>query len=52
MLVARKREPRVDDDDLPVRLEHGEVLADLAEPAERDDAQCFHGWSLSWLFPY
>ena len=36
MLVTRKGEARVDDDDLPVRLEDGEVLADLAEPAERE----------------
>ena len=43
MLVTRKGEARVDDDDLPVRLENGQVLADLAEPAERDDAQSFHG---------
>ena len=39
MLVAREREPRVDDDDLAARLVHGHVLADLAETAERDDAQ-------------
>jgi hypothetical protein len=39
VLVARKREPRVDDDDLAVELEHGHVLADLADPAERDDAK-------------
>ena len=38
MLVTRKGEARVDDDDLPVRLEDGEVLADLAEPAEGNDA--------------
>ena len=38
VLVAREREARVDDDDLVVRLEHGHVLADLAEAAERDDA--------------
>ena len=39
MLVAREREPRVDDDQLARRLVHGHVLADLAEAAERDDAQ-------------
>ena len=43
MLVTREGEARVDDDDLPVGLENGQVPADLAEPAERDDAQSFHG---------
>ena len=42
MLVTRKSEARVDDDDLPIRLEDGEVLADLAEPAEGNDPQSFH----------
>ena len=40
MLVAREREAGVDDDDArSPMLEHGHVLADLAEAAERDDAE-------------
>ena len=35
MLVARKREPRVDHERLASELEDGHVLADLAESAER-----------------
>src|SRR5438874_5596813 len=42
MLVAREREPGVDDDDRAVRLVDGHVLADLAEAAERDDAADAH----------
>ena len=38
VLVAREREPGVDDDGLAAELEDGHVLADLAEPAERDHA--------------
>ena len=38
VLVAREREAGVDDDELAVGLDDGHVLADLAEPAERDDA--------------
>ena len=38
VLVAREREPGVDHDRLAAVLEDGHVLADLAEPAERDDA--------------
>ena len=37
VLVARKREARVDHDGLAVGLDHGHVLPDLAEAAERDD---------------
>ena len=37
VLVAREREPGVDDDDLAAVLVDGHVLADLAEAAERDD---------------
>ena len=29
----------VDDEDLALELEHGHVATDLAEPAERDDAE-------------
>ena len=36
-LVAREAETRVDQDALAVLLDHGHVLADLAETAERDD---------------
>ena len=39
VLVAREREPGVDDDDVAAVLVDGHVLADLAEAAERDDAQ-------------
>ena len=42
MLVAREREPGVDDDDRAVRLVDGHVLADLAEAAERDDPADAH----------
>ena len=37
MLVAGKGEACVDDDDLAAELEDGHVLANLADPAERDD---------------
>ena len=39
VLVAREREPGVDDDDLVAHLVDGHVLPDLAEAAERDDAE-------------
>ena len=39
VLVARERETGVHDDDLVAELVDGHVLADLAEPAERDDPQ-------------
>ena len=39
MLVAREREPGVDEDALAAELVERHVLADLAEPAERDDAE-------------
>ena len=39
VLVPREREPRIDHDRLAPGLEDGHVLADLAEPAERDDPQ-------------
>ena len=42
VLVAREREPGVDDDDGAVGLVHGHVLADLAEAAERDDPADAH----------
>ena len=40
VLVAREGEPCVDQEPLPVELVQGHVLADLAEPAERNDAEC------------
>jgi hypothetical protein len=39
VLVARKREPGVDDDEIAAVLVDGHVLADLAETAEWDDPQ-------------
>ena len=39
VLVAGEGEPGVDDDAVVAVLEHGHVLADLAEPAERDDPE-------------
>ena len=39
MLGGREHQARVHHDDPPVVLEHGHVLADLAQPAEREDAQ-------------
>ena len=38
MLVAREREPGVDDEAAAVALDHRHVLSHLAEAAERDDA--------------
>ena len=38
-LGGREAQPDVDDDDPAVVLDDGHVLADLAEPAEREDAQ-------------
>jgi len=38
VLVARERKARVDYHGLPVGLDHGHVLADLAEATERDDS--------------
>ena len=38
MLVAREREPRVDDEAAAVALDHRHVLSHLTEAAERDDA--------------
>ena len=46
MLVAREGEACVDDDDVLVQLEDGHVLADLAEPAEWNDAESRHKESL------
>ena len=40
VLVAREREPGVDHERRAVGLEHGHVLADLAEAAEGDDPKC------------
>src|SRR3954469_15493695 len=39
MLVAREGEPGIDDDRILSVLEHGHVLAHLAETAERDDTE-------------
>src|SRR4029079_7518801 len=36
-----KGQPAIDDQDPPARLDQGDVLADLAHPAQRDDAQGF-----------
>ena len=38
-LLVGEHEPAVDDDDVVAVLEHVHVLADLAHPAERDDAE-------------
>ena len=38
-LLLGEHQPAVDDDDLVGVLEHRHVLADLADAAERDDAQ-------------
>ena len=46
VLVAREGEPGVDDDDLVAVLVDGHVLPDLAEAAERDDAERSHGGKL------
>ena len=46
MLVAREGQACVDDDDVLVQLEDGHVLADLAEPAEGNDAKSRHKESL------
>jgi hypothetical protein len=39
VLVAREREPGVENDDVFAKLEGGHVLADLPDTAQRDDAQ-------------
>ncbi len=39
VLILRKGEPCVDDEDALFVLEDGHVLADLTEPAERDHAE-------------
>jgi hypothetical protein len=38
-LGGREAQPHVDDDDRALVLEHHHVLADLAQPAEREDAE-------------
>ena len=50
VLVAREGKPCVDDDPLALVLEDGHVLPDLAETAERDDAERLHGRSLRMVF--
>jgi hypothetical protein len=47
MLVAREREPRVDDDDLAVRLVDHEVLADLTKAPEGRDPKWRHSCQVS-----
>ena len=42
VLVAREREAGVDDHDAALALDHGHVLADLAEAAERRDSRPGH----------
>jgi hypothetical protein len=42
VLVAREGQAGVHDDDVLPQLEDGHVLADLAEPAEGDDAESCH----------
>ena len=39
LIGSREHQARVDDDDAVVVLDHRHVLADLAQPAEREDAQ-------------
>jgi hypothetical protein len=46
MLVSGEREPGVDHDPVVADLEHGHVLPDLAEAAERNDPERGHGPSL------
>ena len=47
-LLVGEHQPAVDDDDVVAVLEHVHVLADLAHPAERDDAErLVVGWSAS-----
>ena len=46
MLVAREREPCIDDDRVAAVLVDGHVLPDLAEAAERDDADGIHSLSV------
>ena len=55
LLGLREQDAAVDDQQLPVELEHGHVAADLAEPAQRHHAQAPRGqgrWCLEvemWL---
>ena len=52
MLVAWERQPGVDDDDAAVGFDHGQVLADLAQAAERDDSRALgHSQSVFSPFP-
>jgi hypothetical protein len=48
VLVAREREPCVDDHDRPLRLVGGHVLPDLAKTPERDDAANAHEGEVYW----
>ena len=49
MVLLGEQHPAVDDEQLAVELEHGHVAADLAEPAERDDAQATGGELRRWV---
>jgi hypothetical protein len=46
VLVTRKGEPGVDDDEVASALEDGEVLPDLPQAAERHDPARFHRFSV------
>ena len=41
VLVAREREPRIDDDEVALAIEDGQVLTDLTQAAERHDSARF-----------
>ena len=41
MVVVGEHDARVDEDHVVAVLDDGHVLADLVEPAERDDAKAF-----------
>ena len=52
-LGGREAQPAVDDDDAAVVLDDGHVLADLAEPPEREDAQgAAHAVAARWSSPW
>jgi hypothetical protein len=51
VLVPREREAGLDHDPVVAVLEHGHVLPDFAEPAERDDSEWRHRRSLRTASP-